>query len=144
MLSRAMPLRTKRWNDPVEEADGYRLLVTRYRPRGVKHEEESWKAWSPELGPSVDLHAAAYGKDQPAIAFAEYDRRYRAEMSAAPTARWLIDGFGKRHREGETITLLCSSACIDPTRCHRTILAQLIEEAAFPKPKPRPGVIKRR
>jgi len=29
---------------------------------------------------------------------------------------------------GKTITLLCSSACTDPTHCHRTLLKQLIEE----------------
>jgi hypothetical protein len=29
--------------------------------------------------------------------------------------------------EGKTITLLCSSACEDPTRCHRTPLQELIE-----------------
>ncbi len=141
MLSRAMPLRTKRWNDPAEDTDGYRLLVTRYRPRGVKTEDETWRTWCPELGPSVDLHAAAYGKDQPAIAFEEYERRYRAEMSRQ---RWFIEGFAKRVREGETLTLLCSSACTDPARCHRTILASLIEEAAFPKPKAPAGVIRRR
>ena len=27
---------------------------------------------------------------------------------------------------GETITLLCSSACTDPARCHRTLLAGLV------------------
>ena len=30
--------------------------------------------------------------------------------------------------EGKTLTLLCSSACTDPERCHRTLLKQLIEE----------------
>ena len=29
---------------------------------------------------------------------------------------------------GETLTLLCSSACTDPSHCHRTLLKQLIEE----------------
>lgn len=141
MLSHEMPIRTKRWNDPVEETDGYRLLVTRYRPRGVKSEDENWNTWCPELGPSVGLHAAAYGKDQPAIAFDEYERRYRAEMERQ---RWFIEGFAKRVRDGETLTLLCSSACTDPNRCHRTILAKLLEDAAFPKAKATPGIVRRR
>ena len=29
---------------------------------------------------------------------------------------------------GTTLTLMCSSACVDPARCHRTLLQQLIEE----------------
>ena len=28
-----MPLKTKRWEDPSDPDDGFRLLVTRYRPR---------------------------------------------------------------------------------------------------------------
>ena len=31
---------------------------------------------------------------------------------------------------GETVTLLCSSACTDPARCHRTLLASLVTAAA--------------
>jgi hypothetical protein len=32
-----------------------------------------------------------------------------------------------RARGGETVTLLCSSACVDPARCHRTLLKELID-----------------
>src|SRR5262245_17523063 len=53
-------IKTKRWNDPEEPDDGYRLLVCRYRPRGVRREDERWDAWLPQLGPSRELHAAAY------------------------------------------------------------------------------------
>jgi len=34
-----------------------------------------------------------------------------------------------RVRRGEALTLLCSTACVDPARCHRTLLAKLIEDA---------------
>ena len=30
-----MPIKTRRWDDPKEDDDGFRLLVTRYRPRGL-------------------------------------------------------------------------------------------------------------
>jgi uncharacterized protein YeaO (DUF488 family) len=124
-----VPVRTKRWNDPVEEEDGYRLLVCRYRPRGVKKEDETWDAWCQALAPSVELHAAVYGKHGEAISWDEYVGRYRAEMSRQ---RFWVDGFAKRVREGETITLLCSSACVDPARCHRTLLADILGSAASP------------
>src|SRR5687767_2878094 len=58
----AMAIRTKRWNDPAEPDDGYRVLVTCYRPRGVSKAEETWDVWMKHLGPSKELHAAAYGK----------------------------------------------------------------------------------
>jgi len=124
-----VPIRTKRWNDPVEPSDGYRLLVCRYRPRGVKRTDEPWDAWCSALAPSVELHADAYGKSGPAISWAAYAERYRAEMSRQ---RFWIEGFAARIRAGETMTLLCSSACVDPARCHRTLLAELLETAGRP------------
>ena len=39
-----------------------------------------------------------------------------------------------RVRAGETITLLCSSACERESRCHRSILRELIE--GFPERSP--------
>lgn len=127
-----MPVFTKRWNDPVAPEDGYRLLVCRYRPRGVTREGEPWDAWCNALSPSVELHAAAYGKDgQPKIEWSEYERRFLEEMTRQ---RFWIEGFAARLRKGETITVLCSSACTDPARCHRTIVKRLLEEAASPPP----------
>ena len=129
-----MPIRTKRWNDPAEPEDGYRLLVCRYRPRGVPKENEPWDAWCSALSPSVELHADAYGKDgRSKIEWREYEQRFLGEMDRH---RFWIDGFAARVAKGETITVLCSSACVDPARCHRTIVKRLLEEAAFPAPAP--------
>ncbi len=118
------PIRTKRWNDPAEPADGRRLLVCRYRPRGVRKEAETWDEWLPQLGPSRELHAAIYGKDAPPIPWAEFERRYVREMRAQARA---IAALAARVAAGERITLLCSSACADPTRCHRSLLKALVE-----------------
>lgn len=130
-------IRTKRWNDPAEDADGYRLLITRYRPRGVSGEHEPWAGWLPQLAPSRELHADAYGKAGREITFEEYSERYLREMAEQ---QFLIDGLATRVRGGETLTLLCSSACVDPARCHRTLLEQLVEHAQHAqhalKPKP--------
>jgi uncharacterized protein YeaO (DUF488 family) len=76
------------------------------------------------------LHALFYGKTgEPPLAFSEYARRFRAEMNAR--SYW-IESFARRIREGDTITLLCSSACEDESRCHRRIVKELIEAAASP------------
>jgi uncharacterized protein YeaO (DUF488 family) len=124
----AMPVRTKRWNDPQSPDDGFRLLICRYRPRGVPKQAEPWDGWCTALAPSKELHAAAYGKnDTPPIGWDEYARRFLAEVKAH---RYWIDSFAARVREGGTITLLCSSACEDPARCHRSLVQGLIEEVA--------------
>ena len=122
-----MPVRTKRWNDPADPDDGFRLLVTRYRPRGVKKADETWQEWWPELGPSRALHAAFWGKSGRPITFEQYRPRYLEEMRGQT---FRIRALADRAAAGETITLLCSSACVDPARCHRTLLAKLIDQGA--------------
>ena len=127
-----MPLATKRWNDPALAADGHRLLVCRIRPRGVPKATEPWDAWWPELGPSRPLLDAFHGKTAPPIDFAsEYAPRYLEEMQGQAQT-WRIRNLAERVAGGETITLLCSSACVDPQRCHRTLLQRLVEQAAAP------------
>jgi uncharacterized protein YeaO (DUF488 family) len=118
-------LRTRRWNDPGEDDDGARILVTRFRPRGVKKADETWDEWWPALGPSAGLHAAVYGKDQPAIGWTEYRQRFLEEISGA-RGRFHLAALIGRLEAGENLTLLCSSACTDPSRCHRSVLAELV------------------
>jgi uncharacterized protein YeaO (DUF488 family) len=122
-----MPIKTKRWNDPVDTDDGFRLLICRYRPRGVSKLEETWAAWKPDLGPSKELHAAVYTQAASPILWPQYRQRYLAEMS---TQKTLIQQLAKRVKGGDTITLLCSSACTRESRCHRSILAELIQSAS--------------
>jgi uncharacterized protein YeaO (DUF488 family) len=120
-----MPLKTRRWNDPVEADDGYRLLICRYRPRGVRKEDETWHGWLSELAPSRKLHGDFYGKNGPPISWEEYRERYLDEMRAQHE---YIQELAQLVAEGKTYTLLCSSACEDESHCHRTLLRQLIEE----------------
>lgn len=143
-----MPIRTKRWNDPVESDDGFRLLICRIRPRGVAKANETWDAWWPDLGPSRELLDAFHGKSPGSgrhragsgeagvarraaaapLDWPTYQRRYLDEMRG-PGQVWRIRDLAQRSAGGETITLLCSAACTDPARCHRTLLAGLIHGA---------------
>jgi len=124
-----MPIRTKRWNDPAEPGDGFRLLICRIRPRGVAKAVEPWDAWWPDLGPSRALLDDFHGKHGAALPWEEYEPRYLEEMQGA-TQLWRIRDLFRRNARGDTITLLCSSACTDPARCHRTLLAKLVTAAA--------------
>ena len=119
-----MPLKTRRWNDPSEADDGTRMLVCRYRPRGVSKEQETWDVWYPQLGPSKELHRAMWPKTGTPMPWAQYCRHYLAEQKQNAE---LIAELARRHAGGETITLLCSSACERESRCHRSILRELIE-----------------
>jgi uncharacterized protein YeaO (DUF488 family) len=122
-----MPLKTKRWDDPKDPDDGYRLLICRYRPRALPKKKETWHNWLCCLGPSRKLHADFYGKNGPPIGWEEYRRRYLEEMQAQ-IPQDFIEELAAMITEGKTITLLCSSACTDESRCHRSLMRQLIEE----------------
>jgi uncharacterized protein YeaO (DUF488 family) len=125
MLNTTMPIKTKRWNDPKEPDDGHRLLICRYRPRALPKADETWDAWDKNLGPSKELHADYYGKHGPPISLEEYEKRYLKEMQEQKER---IAALARRVADGETITLLCSSACVDETKCHRSLLKSLIED----------------
>ena len=118
-----MAIRTKRWDDPREPEDGFRLLICRYRPRGVAKSAETWDAWEPDLGPSRELHAGVYGKKGTKISWETYRKLYLSEMRSRAD---LIDRLAQRVAAGEPITLLCSSACERESRCHRSLLKELI------------------
>jgi uncharacterized protein YeaO (DUF488 family) len=118
-------LATRRWNDPAEPGEGARVLVCRFRPRGVRRADETWDEWWPELGPSADLHAAFYGKRGAPIDWPTYRARYLAEIAVDP-GRLALRALTERVAGGEAVTLLCSSACTDACRCHRSILGELV------------------
>jgi uncharacterized protein YeaO (DUF488 family) len=120
-------IKTKRWDDRREADDGFRLLICRYRPRALPKSKETWDLWWSQLGPSKALHAAFYGKHgQTPITWEEYRRRYLEEMKGEEE-RESIAVLAEKVAAGNAITLLCSSACNDPTHCHRTLLKELIE-----------------
>jgi uncharacterized protein YeaO (DUF488 family) len=119
-----MYLKTKRWNDPVEPDDGYRVLICRLRPRGVAKARETWHEWCQAVAPSLPLLQAFQGKRGASLSWPEYEQRYLAEMAAQHEA---IAALAARVRSGRPVTLLCASTCTDPERCHRTLLARLIE-----------------
>jgi uncharacterized protein YeaO (DUF488 family) len=115
-----------------------RILVCRYRPRALPKKEETWDLWWKELGPSKELHGDFYGKHGPPIGWEEYRGRYLEEMRGAEQQD-RIRILAEQVAAGKTITLLCSSACEDPVKCHRFLLRDLIEaKAAEPRESERP------
>lgn len=121
-----MPLKTGRWPNPREPEDGLRVLICRFRPRGLPKAKETWDVWMRELGPSPELLADFHGKGGAMITLAEYRRRYLEEMEPQKAR---IAELAARLDAGENVTLLCSKDCLVAAACHRSILAELIEAA---------------
>ena len=129
-----MALKTKSVYSPIDrEGDGLRILATRFRGRGLH--KSRYDVWMANLGPSESLRRL-FG-DQEQISWAEFRRRYRAELFAdGPVDRQCktIKNHGQKFtlrllkklsRGGQDITLLCHCDEDEPC-CHRHVLRDLI------------------
>jgi len=67
----------KRIYEPVDETDGYRILVERLWPRGVTRAGAALHDWLKDIAPSPDLRKW-YGHDL--ARWEEFSKRYRAEL----------------------------------------------------------------
>ncbi len=113
-----MPIRTKRIYEPGDDGDGHRLLVMRLWPRGVRKERVD--AWDRGLAPTRELLSEFQAG---AIDWPEYARRFTAEMAVRPDSIESLAALRERAAT-ETITVMCS--CKDESRCHRTLLQELV------------------
>ncbi len=111
----------KRIYEPPSQDDGYRVLSTRYWPRGVP--KSAVDEYNTKTAPS---RALLHEFKHEGLSWEDYVPRYFDEMSR-PEAMTEIVRFAKL-AESRTITLIC--ICEDEQRCHRSLLRQLIIEAA--------------
>ena len=79
----AAHLRLKRAYAPAAPSDGVRILVDRLWPRGVSKDRAALDDWMKDLAPSTELRQW-FGHDP--ARWAEFQRRYRAELAAQPAA----------------------------------------------------------
>ncbi len=72
----------KRAYDRPEPSDGYRILVDRLWPRGIKKENLKMDHWAKDVAPSNELRKW-YHEDM-AVRHAEFMRRYTKELAGNP------------------------------------------------------------
>lgn len=95
-------VRTKRIYEPLDSADGRRILIDRLWPRGLTKTAARIDYWAKAIAPSTQLRRW-YGHDP--AKWKEFRRRYFAELDANPVG--LADL--RRHLGRGTVTLLYSS-----------------------------------
>lgn len=76
-------LKTKRIYLPVEEDDGYRILIDRLWARGVSKAAANVDEWAKEVPPSSELRKWFGHKEEN---FEEFQHQYIAELDANPDA----------------------------------------------------------
>lgn len=114
--------RIKRAYEAVAGDDGYRVLIDRLWPRGLRKEELRLDAWHKELAPS-DALRKWFGHEP--SRWEEFARRYRAELDAASER---LHELAERGRHG-TVTLVYGARDVEHNNAvvMRELLASLIE-----------------
>ena len=111
---------------PRQRGEGLRVGAVRLLPRGVSKRDYARKnyfdVWLPTLAPSRPLLSRFLKSGMPVTAFF---RHYRKEMESTEPRQVikLLAEIAKR----TPVTVCCY--CDDETRCHRTVLLQLIRRA---------------
>lgn len=78
-----MLIQCKRVYFPAEKDDGYRVLVDRLWPRGIKKAALVYDEWNKAITPSTELRKAFHSE---LIDFNHFAQQYRAEPSRRQTA----------------------------------------------------------
>ena len=108
-----MPVAIKRIYEAADPKDGYRVLVDRLWPRGIKKEAAHIDQWLKEVSPSAGLRTWFHSG---AGSFAEFKRKYLAELKENPAWKEL-KSLVKEHQK---LTLLYGSK--DEEHNHAVIL----------------------
>ncbi len=120
-----MGIRIVRLGSPRTPGEGLRIGTVRRPPRGVPKAlfaKQNWyDVWFPNLAPSdaaVKLGLEAASPKE----WAAFTRKYRAEM-AAPEAKHDLELLAAL---SHTANFSVGCYCEDESRCHRSILRQLL------------------
>jgi uncharacterized protein YeaO (DUF488 family) len=118
---------------PSEQAPkgALRLATVRFLPRGMSVAERKrrnmFDVWFPLLAPSAELFRTATPGKYNDKSWARYAARYRKEMQSSVEKREALKLVALLARDGQ-VSVGCY--CADESRCHRSLLKGLIEDAA--------------
>ena len=114
-----LDVRIKRIHDAPARSDGFRVLVDRVWPRGIKKQDAALDEWLRELAPSTELRKW-FGHDPER--WSEFRKRYRAELRERASELHALRGRAARER----VTLLYGAK--DPERNQAVVLEEVMRE----------------
>jgi uncharacterized protein YeaO (DUF488 family) len=112
-----MSVVVKRIYEPIAPRDGYRILVDRLWPRGIKKEDAEIDTWLKEVAPSTELRKWFHGGEGN---FAGFRKKYLAELKQNPALKELKALI----KEKKKVTLLYGAK--NEEENHAIILATLL------------------
>jgi len=117
-----------RLGSPRARGEGLRIGTVRRPPRGVPRTEfasrDFYDVWLPDVAPSEPLVKAALAAGGDPARWRSFVRRYRAEMKR-PEASRLLDLLAALSHVAD---LSVGCYCADESRCHRSVLRELLAE----------------
>nr|WP_321292312.1 DUF488 family protein [uncultured Trichococcus sp.] len=116
-----MELKMKRIYESPAETDGFRILVDRLWPRGVKKEAAQLDAWLKDSAPSPDLRKWF---DHDPEKFAAFKERYEEELLTNPSTVAVVAEILKQLAETD-VTLVYAAR--DPEINHVVVLRDFVE-----------------
>src|SRR4051794_12415919 len=120
-MTRAPIFPVVRIYEDSEGMNGYRVLVDRLWPRGVKKANADIDEWAKDVAPSTELRKW-YGHVPEK--FAQFEARYREEL-ATEAGRTALDHL-RTLAERDALTLVTATKDVDHSQA--TVLAQLLNE----------------
>jgi len=96
-------VKIKRVYEPEEKSDGYRVLVDKLWPRGVRKENLHYDLWAKDIAPSTPLRQWYHQNE--GINWDEFRKRYIKELEDSPAVKDFID----KVKDQKVITLLYAS-----------------------------------
>jgi uncharacterized protein YeaO (DUF488 family) len=120
-----MAVRIVQLGTPRKRGEGIRIGTVRRPPRGVPKSQfsvQNWyDVWLPNVAPS-DALFRRYMKG--GLTWGAFRRMYLAEMRKGEAAR-VLDVLAAMSRQ---VNFSIGCYCSDESRCHRSLLRQLLEE----------------
>ena len=117
-------IKIKRAYDKPSNSDGLRILVDRLWPRGLAKDVARIDHWLKDVAPSAALRRW-FGHDP--ARWAEFRRRYRAELAEHPEALATL----KRLVRGRAATLVFAAR--DAEHCNAAVLRGMLAKKARPR-----------
>lgn len=112
-------VRIKRVYEPAAKEDGYRVLVDRLWPRGMKKEAAKIDLWMKEIAPSDQLRKSFHHDP---MKWPDFQKKYQAELKTKK--EWLAQ-LKKLEKEHGTLTLLFGAR--DPEHNQAAIIAEALK-----------------
>jgi uncharacterized protein YeaO (DUF488 family) len=100
-----MPVKIKRIYKPYSKEDGYRILIDRLWPRGIKKEDVHIDEWLKEIAPSTGLRKWFHQTEFNDTHWKQFVKAYRDELKKSDA----VEALRTCINQHETVTLLFAS-----------------------------------